>query len=293
MSAKGRYRFARPPQTADASAHDIWFPHSTYLTALSPLIYVALIFPGFPRTIPTTAHAVANPEGHMLEVAPDDPVAYVLSINLHRRHLTESQRAMVGARVKGYEAGRAKERQKVRKGKRSGATPENLTDLDLGDARDKAGVSVSVSGKSVDHAVKVIAEGSPKLQAAVDAGKVAVSVAAKLADLPKAEQNKALAGGKAVPAPTPAAGWPPRIAITPNDFRGRLVGPLPPEIGKVSRPSIRFAGFARLSATMSLEFAGMPHEFLLQLGCRAALTYHTFECATIPAGSVRGRNTLV
>lgn len=133
-----------------------------------------------------------DPEDHMIEVDPPDPVAYVVSMNLHRRHLDESQRAMVGGRIKEYEAARAKERQGTRTD-----IPDNLPESEPGDARDKAGQAVNVSGKSVDCGAKVLAKGSAKLQAAVDAGQVAVSPAAKLADLSKAEQDKALAAGKA------------------------------------------------------------------------------------------------
>ena len=97
-----------------------------------------------------------------------------------------------GARV--Y-AKQAKERQKLSKG-RGEKGPVNLPDL-KSDARDAAGKAVGISGSTVDHATAVIKNGVPELADAVDAGDVAVSLAAKVAELPKAEQRKAVAGGKA------------------------------------------------------------------------------------------------
>ena len=127
-----------------------------------------------------------------VEVNPKDPVAYVLSLNLHRRHLDETQRAMVGGRAKGVYEKQAKERLST-KGGHSGAVncPEAK-----GDARDKAGEAAGVSGKSVDRAAKVLASGSKELIAACDRGEVAVSAAAKIAELPKARQNEIISKAK-------------------------------------------------------------------------------------------------
>lgn len=104
-----------------------------------------------------------------------DPLQYVLTHNLHRRHLSTSQRAMVAARARDIYDKQAKERQKR---KPAGSVPENLPEQKT-DARDAAGKAVGVSGKSVDFATTVIERGSEELQRAVDAGEVSVSKAAK------------------------------------------------------------------------------------------------------------------
>ncbi len=107
-----------------------------------------------------------------------DPVAYVLSLNLHRRHLTPSQLSMVAARVKEIYERRAKERQKVRKGSQPGASVENLPHLDTGRARDHAGKAAGVSGKYIDYATKVINNAVPEVVQAVDEGRMSVVTAA-------------------------------------------------------------------------------------------------------------------
>ncbi len=127
-----------------------------------------------------------------------DPVAYVLSLNLHRRHLSESQRAMVGARARKMYDDQAKERMHEGKGRDGSGgrghkknPKENLPDgLPVaGQARDRVGKVVGVSGKSIDYASKVLKNGTEKMIDAVDAGKIAVSHAARMATLLDPEQQ--------------------------------------------------------------------------------------------------------
>lgn len=118
----------------------------------------------------------------------NDPVAYVLSLNLHRRHLTPSQSAMCAARARDIYDKQAKERQ-IRKP--SDSVPENLPEQ-KNDARDAAGKAFGVSGKSVDLATRVIKRGIPDLAKAVDAGRIAVSSAAIVANDPTEEQQAAI-----------------------------------------------------------------------------------------------------
>jgi ParB-like chromosome segregation protein Spo0J len=127
-----------------------------------------------------------------VEVNPKDPVAYVLSLNLHRRHLDETQRAMVGGRAKGVYERQAKERLNTKGGHSGRANCPEAT----GRSRDKAGEAAGVSGKSVERAAKVLASGSKELIAACDRGEVAVSAAAKIAELPKARQNEIISKAK-------------------------------------------------------------------------------------------------
>lgn len=135
-----------------------------------------------------------------------DPFAYVLSVNLHRRHLSESQRAMVAARMKKLLEPAAKER-KVRGQKKGGNTAgrgrAKPAENSLGAnspasngatphrASDQAAATLNVGRKSVDAAAIVIANGSKELQQAVERGEVSVSKAAKIAKtIPKKEQLK-------------------------------------------------------------------------------------------------------
>lgn len=116
----------------------------------------------------------------------DSPTLYVLSANLHRRHLSPSQLAMVGARARARFDAEAKLRQARKTG----------TNEVCGDARDLAGQAVGVSGKTIDYASKVLKAGVPELVAACDAGKLAVSRAAQLVELAPDKQLKAFASGK-------------------------------------------------------------------------------------------------
>lgn len=140
----------------------------------------------------------AGVEPKFRHVSPADPVAYVLSLNLHRRHLTPAQRAMVGARAREIYDRQAKER--MTEGGRSGGKGrpkqgvENLPppNSDTGKARDQVGKVVGVSGKSIDHATRVINHAVPEVIKAVDEGRMAISTAAILsAEHPEAQKREA------------------------------------------------------------------------------------------------------
>jgi N6-adenosine-specific RNA methylase IME4 len=104
----------------------------------------------------------------------DDPFSYVIRKNLPRRHLDESQRAMVAARLA-----------TMRQGERTDLEPSaNLPKVDQASAADM----LNVSDRSVRSAKTVQELGTEKLQEAVATGEVAVSAAALIAALPKEEQ---------------------------------------------------------------------------------------------------------
>lgn len=106
----------------------------------------------------------------------DDPLGFVISHNLARRHLDESQRAMIAARIANLKDGQKKSRAPI------GAASQS-------EAADR----LSVGRRSVQRARTVIDKGTAELQQAVEEGKVAVSVAAKIAELPAEQQTKIVA----------------------------------------------------------------------------------------------------
>lgn len=141
-------------------------------------------------------------EPKQVEVNPDDPVAYVLSLNLYRRHLTASQASMVAARARGFFDERAKERQREGGKDHGKGHPKVVANLpqpkQSRKSRDDAAAAVGVGGRTVDYASKVLKNGTPELIQAVDTGKMKVSAAAKLAEEPKKVQREVLESGRKV-----------------------------------------------------------------------------------------------
>jgi N6-adenosine-specific RNA methylase IME4 len=108
-----------------------------------------------------------------LAFASDEEVLrYVVSLNLNRRHLNESQRALVAARVANHREGRARI-----------TTPNGAV------TQKQAAELLNVSHHAVQRAKVVLEHGAPELIAAVDGGKVPITVAEKVARFPQAQQR--------------------------------------------------------------------------------------------------------
>jgi ParB-like chromosome segregation protein Spo0J len=124
-----------------------------------------------------------------------DPLAWVVSHNLHRRHLSNGQKSQVALKLKKLlEPGAAEAKRDGGKQagngrpKKDGAKLPQPKTKRKPRTRDKAAAMLGVSGKLVDAAEKVEKKGTPELNAAVASGKVSVTRAAKIADAPKEEQ---------------------------------------------------------------------------------------------------------
>lgn len=115
-----------------------------------------------------------------------DALSYVLSTNLHRRHLTESQRSAVAAKLANMKPGNP-----------DFSNPANLPDRTPAVSQAQAADMLNVSERSVRTAKSVIDHGTPALVAAVDQGDVSVSAAAAVATLPVHEQAALVAEGPA------------------------------------------------------------------------------------------------
>lgn len=102
-------------------------------------------------------------------------VAYVVSLNLTRRHLDSSQRSMVAARLATLGHG----------GDRRSDQAANLPVV----TQAQAAELLSVSERSVRSAREVLDEGVPELVAAVDAGVLSVSLAERATELPPEDQE--------------------------------------------------------------------------------------------------------
>lgn len=106
-----------------------------------------------------------------------DPLGYVVSLNLKRRHLTESQRAMVAAKIA-----------KMPKG-------ANQHTAIAAPSQAQAAAMMGVSPDSIQRARAVQTHGTSSLNTAVEMGAAKVSAAAEVAKLPEPMQDEVVEAG--------------------------------------------------------------------------------------------------
>lgn len=121
----------------------------------------------------------AGVQPHFVDYEGDDPVGHVVSLNLHRRHLSESQRADVGGKISNLGSGGYKSKT-----------------ANLRVSQSEAAKLLNVSERSINTAKKVQRDGAPELVEAVEQGQVSVSAAADVATLSREEQAEVVAKGE-------------------------------------------------------------------------------------------------
>ncbi|MHC3938747.1 hypothetical protein ACI0FR_00033 [Paenochrobactrum sp. BZR 201-1] len=121
------------------------------------------------------ACALAGVEPVYEQFSLDDPLSFVLSKNLHRRHLTESQRAMAAALIVDWERGI---------NQNTGGSANLPTR--------RAAEKLTISERAVTAARRVRDHGSSELIEAIRQGKVSIHAGEALSELEHAEQTKVL-----------------------------------------------------------------------------------------------------
>lgn len=116
-----------------------------------------------------------------------DPARFVVSLNIHRRHLTQAMRAMATVKLATLQPGRPSEWKK---------NPEHVPDSSHVEPLTQAEAAelLQVSDRSVRMARTVSEHGAPELADAVQRGEVALRPAAELSQLPVSEQLEILQG---------------------------------------------------------------------------------------------------
>lgn len=103
-----------------------------------------------------------------------ETLAFVISHNLKRRHLNESQRADIAAKMANLAHGQRR------------AANRPVSDPPV--TQQEAAALMNVSERSVRRAAKVQEKGTEELKKAVASGEVTVNRAERIADLPKSQQ---------------------------------------------------------------------------------------------------------
>ena len=159
------------------------------------------------------ACGLAGVDPEVREWEGDDPIRWVLSLNFHRRHLSDTQKAVVGARAERLIAEREAS---ARAAEREAANPEPTApqgdDDDGGDApsaaaapplraadfkraRQAAAALVNVSERAIARGRQLLDKAVPGLVDAVERGDVGMSAAEAIANLEPERQNALVAAG--------------------------------------------------------------------------------------------------
>ena len=147
------------------------------------VVYEGKILDGWHRYSACQELKVLKPP--MLEYDGDDPVGFVLSKNLHRRHLPAGIRAMIIAKLTDWQEGSGRPSKSLDKAKQS------ANFITLNQSAELAGVS----RKTMQDARKATLA-VDEVQQAVSEGKMSVTEAAKLSDKPVEEQRAAISKPK-------------------------------------------------------------------------------------------------
>jgi ParB-like chromosome segregation protein Spo0J len=139
-----------------------------------------------------------------------------LGLNLQRRHLNESQRALVAARL----ALRMETEAVKRRSRNYRPVPANLQGQELGESRVKAAARINVSARLTSYGIKLLRGNCEELVAAVGARRLKISTAAALAGLPREEQRRIVEAG------------PKEAARRARELRGEAA----PEAGRQASP---------------------------------------------------------
>jgi|GEM_PF-1958192 len=158
----------------------------------------------------------AGVEARFEDYEGDDPVGWALSLNFHRRHLTDTQKALVGAKAERLLMARvaaslpqaSSETPPAEEAPAADATPAEAQAADdaappkpaqvAKQVRRTAAALVNVSERAIARGKKLIDKAVPELVQAVEVGTVPLTAASTVAELEPPRQREVIAEGPAM-----------------------------------------------------------------------------------------------